>query len=442
MVVFVDRVPVYMVDHGMEENIQEHIQETIDRFTSVETSADSGDEVVWSAFRDEPVSRIRQQQLPGVISASTRRSAKIDAERVAVRRGPSGVSFVSRVGLGTPPQYFRLAFDISSGDIWVAMEGANCTEPEPCSAKRRYYNPSRSSTFETWPDISWRIGFSDNSRAKGKLNTDILQAGGFVIDRQVVGIASVLVGFKENLIDGTFGLALKNLAYHGDATPIENLIATKGMKSEVGIWLGAGKQGGELAFGDHDPARFKGELMYFSLPEKAVYWSLPVMSIGVSQPAPLPSAGSKSADIESQTPTTTSSDSSISNASSDSTTSSTTTTTTTSTPTATPSMQINAMNGPNSKQPNIIFDTSSNLILVPPRIAAGIHRYIHNFLFGYYSGYSIFAGAYTVSCNLNTDVWVELGPSIESTLGNNVNTTDSPTVSPPKRFKIAAQDIR
>lgn len=63
--------------------------------------------------------------------------------------------------------------------------------------------------------------------------------------------------------------------------------------------------------------------------------------------------------------------------------------------------------------PNVIFDTSSNVILVPPRVAQTVHQKIHNFMFGWYSGYSIFAGAYTVSCSLKTDpafdIWVELG---------------------------------
>jgi len=47
------------------------------------------------------------------------------------------------------------------------------------------------------------------------LQTDIVQVGGFVVDRQVVGMAMALKGFKDNGIDGTFGLGLAELSLRG-----------------------------------------------------------------------------------------------------------------------------------------------------------------------------------------------------------------------------------
>ncbi|KAF9087731.1 hypothetical protein BGX29_000694 [Mortierella sp. GBA35] len=67
---------------------------------------------------------------------------------------------------------------------------------------------------------------------------------------------------------------------------------------------------------------------------------------------------------------------------------------------------------PPQQQTIIIFDTSSDLILLPPNIAYRTHQYIHNFLFGFYSGYSYLLGVYTVSCSLDTDVWIDIGPTI------------------------------
>lgn len=112
-----------------------------------------------------------------------------------------------------------------------------------------------------------RSGWEGKNEARGKLRTDVVQVAGFVVDRQVVGVADTVVGFGEKGVDGVFGLGLHQLsahgntvffylmfwivrkqadvfAYHtflslryrvliGDATPVENLIATSDMKSEV-----------------------------------------------------------------------------------------------------------------------------------------------------------------------------------------------------------------
>ncbi|KAG0309207.1 1,3-beta-glucanosyltransferase [Dissophora globulifera] len=279
------------------------------------------------------------------------------------------------------------------------MENANCTNPEPCSPKRRYFSQHRSYTFEQTPNVDWGIRFSDKSKAKGWLHSDVVQVAGFVIDRQVLGMANTMVGFRDPGVDGILGLGMRSLATHGDATPVENLIYDMGMKSEVGIWLGSGKQGGELNFGGNDPARYKGSLSYFDLPDKVVYWAASVLSIAVEDAPPLhpPNKGSTASSLK----------------------------------------QIDARTNPGAKQPSVIFDTASNLILLPPRIATKVHQYIHNSFFGLYTGYDIISGSYTVPCNLNKDVWIELGPTVASKSGDpssNSNTDAS-------RFKISGRDI-
>ncbi|KAG0281440.1 hypothetical protein BGZ97_009269, partial [Linnemannia gamsii] len=72
--------------------------------------------------------------------------------------------------------------------------------------------------------------------------------------------------------------------------------------------------------------------------------------------------------------------------------------------------------------PNVIFDTSTNIIMVPPRVAQRTHQLIHNHFFGWYSVYSYISGLYTVSCDLGLiDLWFDLGPPVA---------TPTPTPSP------------
>jgi cathepsin D len=123
--------------------------------------------------------------------------------------------YVGDVSIGTPPQYFHLQFDVGSADTWIALTRATCSDPDECSNHRRYFHPNRSSTFEQTPNVPWEIEFSDHSTATGYLQTDLVQVGGFVVDRQVIGMAMTLKGFKENGIDGSFGLGLTELSFHG-----------------------------------------------------------------------------------------------------------------------------------------------------------------------------------------------------------------------------------
>ncbi|KAF9211490.1 hypothetical protein BGZ59_007990 [Podila verticillata] len=254
--------------------------------------------------------------------------------------------FVSEVGIGTPPQYFNLEFDIGSTDTWVTTEKANCTTSgTKCSEdSHRFFHPSKSTTFAKEPNVPWKIETISKAKIQGVLHTDVVQVAGFVVEKQVLGAASVL--------------------------------------DNVGVWLGSGDQGGELIFGGRDRARFAGDVSYFDVPDGSVYWSTPVHSLTVVIQEPDMDQGGKTGKINVKTHV----------------------------------VPSRVGFGTGLSMPNVIFDTSSNVILVPPRVAQTVHQKIHNFMFGWYSGNSVFAGAYTVSCSLKTDpafdIWVELGATV------------------------------
>ncbi|KAG9327173.1 hypothetical protein KVV02_000889, partial [Mortierella alpina] len=434
------RVPFERLSRHPHKSVRETVQRTISRYSpSFDNERDANNR--------HALSKIQRAHARFVSAGSDPRLPAIDAERMPIQYNPSEIAsvssslqclqFVGQVGIGTPPQYFRLEFDIGSTDTWVALTKANCSQPEPCAPNRRLFHPHQSSSFEKTPDSPWKIEFSDKSNASGWIQTDILQVAGLAVDRQLIGMAMSLFGFKDNQIDGSFALGLKRNSSNGNyadnsngftsgqqplgaitkpltwvfcvsykgidiLTPVENLIAAKGMRPEVGIWLGSGNQGGEVVFGGRDPARFSGNISYFDVPTGAAYWSVPVNSVAV-EPEPIPAGNKSSTPVKKPTP---------------------------------PVKRENARANLKSKQPKVIFDTSTNLILLPPRIALKTHQFLHDFFFGLYSGYDIFAAAYTVPCNLKSDVWIELGSTAVSKLPG--EGAKNSTVA---RFRISGADI-
>ncbi|KAF9132581.1 hypothetical protein BGW39_011759 [Mortierella sp. 14UC] len=237
---------------------------------------------VMAAVKVDDDKLLESVQSTGFGSSASRRSKAIDAERVPIEYNPSEVAFIGQVGIGTPNQYFNLEFDIGSSDTWVASSKVNCSLNQPCSTTvRRGFHTERSSTFESAPNIKWHLELSDGSAVTGKLGTDVVQVAGFVVDRQIIGVADSLRGVKENGIDGSFGLGLMDLTFNGDSTPVDNLINANAMRSEVGVWLGSGNQGGELTFGGQDRARYTGDLSYNNVPPGSAYWSTPIHSLTV-----------------------------------------------------------------------------------------------------------------------------------------------------------------
>lgn len=67
--------------------------------------------------------------------------------------------------------------------------------------------------------MPWKIETIAKSKIQGVLQTDLIQVAGFVVEKQVLGTASILDNVKENGIDGSFGLGLHAMAFNGEERP-------------------------------------------------------------------------------------------------------------------------------------------------------------------------------------------------------------------------------
>ncbi|KAF9360955.1 hypothetical protein BGX26_006949 [Mortierella sp. AD094] len=151
---------------------------------------------------------------------------------------------------------------------------------------------------------------------------------------------------------------------------------------------------GELLFGGRDRARYYGEMGYYNVPKGSAYWSTPVESITVVSNKLKEGCNERILKKD----------------------------------------QVTALLAGSTSKPKVIFDTSTDIILLPPSIARDVHRYIHNYLFGFYSGYSLVYGMYTVSCDLgdmDTDIWIDFGPTDSRTGDVPFNSSVHVPLSPP-----------
>lgn len=103
-------------------------------------------------------------------------------------------------------------------DTWVTSEKANCTTSGmKCSAEsHRFFHPSISTTFDEAPNVPWKMETIANAKIQGVLHTDRINVAGFVVEKQVLGTATILNNVKENGIDGSFGLGLNAMAFNGE----------------------------------------------------------------------------------------------------------------------------------------------------------------------------------------------------------------------------------
>ncbi|KIW62330.1 hypothetical protein PV04_10511 [Phialophora macrospora] len=178
--------------------------------------------------------------------------------------------YFSTIGIGTPPQYFKLVMDTGSSNLWVPGQ----CRPTVCRSHARY-NATLSSTFEkNGSQFSTEYGTGGVS---GHVSRDTLWVGDVQIKRQLFAEAT----YEDSLIasgsfDGIFGLGHDAVAINGIKPPLYRMLDQKLIATPVfSFYFGDSARGTEsfCAIGGIDDAAYEGAVLRLPLRRK-IYWEV------------------------------------------------------------------------------------------------------------------------------------------------------------------------
>ncbi|KAL1918627.1 uncharacterized protein VTP21DRAFT_2649 [Calcarisporiella thermophila] len=188
------------------------------------------------------------------------------------------VEYYAEVEVGTPGQKFKVDIDTGSADFWIYSTGCKAAA---CLNHVRFKSSS-SKTFAA-VNATWQIAYVDGSFVSGDQAHDSVTIGGIVVRDQSIGLATAASNeFKNDVIDGLFGLSFPAIARLQGPPVFQNMIKQKLIKEPVfSVWLGKQAEGGggEIVFGEADSGHHVGEILYVPVTEQR-YWS--VKADGVS----------------------------------------------------------------------------------------------------------------------------------------------------------------
>ncbi|KAK9065306.1 hypothetical protein SSX86_016689 [Deinandra increscens subsp. villosa] len=181
--------------------------------------------------------------------------------------------YFGEIGIGTPPQKFKVIFDTGSANLWIPS--SECVSSISCFFHSKY-DSSRSSTYKENGRPA-AIHYN-NGLLSGYFSKDIVEVGDLVVKDQefIEATKEPGVTFLTGRFDGVLGLGFKEISV-GNGIPVwDNIVNQHLVRDSIfSLWLNHRRseenEGGEIVFGGVDPKHYKGEHTYVPVTKKG-YW--------------------------------------------------------------------------------------------------------------------------------------------------------------------------
>uniref|UniRef100_I3MP68 renin n=1 Tax=Ictidomys tridecemlineatus TaxID=43179 RepID=I3MP68_ICTTR len=188
--------------------------------------------------------------------------------------------YYGEIGIGTPPQTFKVIFDTGSANLWVPS--TKCSPLYTACEIHSLYDASESSSYlENGTEFTIHYG---SGKVKGFLSQDVVTVGGITVTQTFGEVTELpLIPFMLAKFDGVLGMGFPAQAVGGVTPVFDHILSQRVLKEDVfSVYYSRDSHllGGELVLGGSDPQYYQGNFHYVSI-SKTGSWQITMkVSIG------------------------------------------------------------------------------------------------------------------------------------------------------------------
>ncbi|CAO2636908.1 Ren1 [Lemmus lemmus] len=191
--------------------------------------------------------------------------------------------YYGEIGIGTPPQTFKVIFDTGSANLWVPS--TKCSPLYTACEIHSLYDSSESSSYmENGTEFTIHYG---SGKVKGFLSQDIVTVGGILVTQTFGEVTELpLIPFMLAKFDGVLGMGFPAQAVGGVTPVFDHILSQRVLKEEVfSVYYNLSYRdshllGGEVVLGGSDPQHYQGNFHYVSV-SKTGSWQITMKGVSV-----------------------------------------------------------------------------------------------------------------------------------------------------------------
>ncbi|EPQ15366.1 Renin [Myotis brandtii] len=188
--------------------------------------------------------------------------------------------YYGEIGIGTPPQTFKVIFDTGSANLWVPS--TKCSPLYTACEIHSLYDSLESSTYtENGTEFTIQYG---SGKVNGFLSQDAVTVGGITVTQTFGEVTELpLLPFMLAKFDGVLGMGFPAQAVAGVTPVFDHILSQRVLKEDVfSVYYSRNSHllGGEIVLGGSDPQYYQGNFHYVSI-SKTGSWQIKMKGVSV-----------------------------------------------------------------------------------------------------------------------------------------------------------------